>query len=142
VDHEVLDLGDDEYTASLPHPMIDPSLRAEEVARTGSMPDVGVILVDLVLGHGASTDPASSLAEAVVEAIATASAEGRSLYVVGSVCGTDADPQDITRQSAALRRAGVLIQPSAAAAARLAVDLVRLARSSAELINSSAGEPS
>ena len=40
------------------------------------------------------------------------------------VCGTDADPQNATRQEAALREAGVVVAPTNAAAARLAAKVV------------------
>lgn len=121
---EVLDLGDDEYTVGRPHPMIDPGARAEHVAAAGNRPGIGVVLVDLVLGHGASPDPATPLADAARAARAAAAADGRDLVVVGSVCGTDADPQGIDRQRTILADAGVLVCPSNAAAARLAATLV------------------
>src|SRR5690606_11710657 len=95
VAHEILDLGDDEYTAGRPHPMIDPTERSARVVQAGSRADVGVLIVDLVLGHGASADPGTPLAEAVRTARAAATADGRTLVVVGSVCGTAGDPQDI-----------------------------------------------
>ncbi|WP_225753236.1 acyl-CoA synthetase FdrA [Actinotalea sp. Marseille-Q4924] len=118
---EVLDLGDDEYTAGRPHPMIDPSGRSEQVVQAGGRPEIGILLVDLVLGYGAATDPATPLAEAVAEAMAVARADGRDLLVLGSVCGTDADPQDIAHARRTLASAGVLVHPSNAAAARTAV---------------------
>jgi FdrA protein len=118
---EVLDLGDDEYTAGRPHPMIDPEARAERVAAAGADPDVGLVLLDLVLGHGANTDPATPLAEAVQRARAAVAADGRELVVVGSVCGTPGDPQGIEGQRRILREAGVVLHPSNAAAARYAV---------------------
>jgi len=121
---EILDLGDDEFTTGRPHPMIDPAARSERVVAAGARRDVGVLLVDLVLGHGASTDPATPLADAVREAIATAAADGRELRVLGSVCGTAADPQGFDAQRAVLEEAGVLVHPSNAAAARAAAALV------------------
>ena len=121
VSAEILDLGDDEYTAGRPHPMIDPSARAERVADAGRRPDVSLVLVDLVLGHGAAVDPATPVADAVRAARAAAAADGRELLVVGSVCGTAADPQDIEAQARILRDAGVLLAASNAAAARYAV---------------------
>lgn len=122
---EVLDLGDDEYTAGRPHPMIDPSGRSEKVVEAGHRADVGVLLVDLVLGHGAAADPATPLAEAVRQARAAAHADGRDLLVLGSVCGTEADPQGIDAARRTLEDAGVLVHPSNAAAARTAVAVVR-----------------
>jgi FdrA protein len=120
---QILDLGDDEYTAGRPHPMIDPAARVQPVLEAGTRPDVGVLLVDLVLGHGASADPATPLAEAVVAARSTAAADGRELVVVGSVCGTTADPQGINAQRRILAAAGVVLHPSNAAAARYAAAL-------------------
>jgi FdrA protein len=115
---EIIDLGDDEFTAGRPHPMIDPAGRAERVAAAGDVRDVGILLVDLVLGHGAAPDPATPLAGAVRTARDVAAADGRVLHVVGSVCGTRDDPQGSDAQRRILRDAGVLLHGSNAAAAR------------------------
>lgn len=120
VEAEVIDLGDDEYTAGKPHPMIDPEGRAERIAAAGSDATVGTLLIDLVLGHGANADPAAPVAAAVREAKAAATAAGRELLVIGSVCGTAGDPQGIDRQRRALADAGVVLAQTNAAAARLA----------------------
>ena len=47
------------------HPMIDPSLRLERLAEVAADPTTGVMLLDVVLGHGAEDDPAASLAPAI-----------------------------------------------------------------------------
>ncbi|MGH6905823.1 MAG: acyl-CoA synthetase FdrA, partial [Geminicoccaceae bacterium] len=65
-------------------------------------------------------DPASELAATLEEARSRAAAAGRGLALVGSVCGTAGDPQDLARQEAALRAAGVLLAESNAQAVRLA----------------------
>lgn len=117
---QVLDLGDDEYTVGRPHPMIDPTGRADAVAAAGGRPDVGILLVDLVLGFGAAADPVTPLADAAATAVRTAASDGRALVVLGSVCGTDDDPQDLTAARRTLAGAGVLVHPSNAAAARTA----------------------
>lgn len=119
-DYEVLDLGDDEYTAGKPHPMIDPEARAARIVAAGDDASVALLLIDLVLGYGASDDPATPVAGAVADARVRARADGRELVVVGSVCGTAADPQGRARQAAILESAGVLLAPTNAAAARLA----------------------
>ena len=49
-----------------------------------------------------------------------ATAAGRQLALVGSVCGTAGDPQGLARQEEALRAAGVLLAESNAQAVRLA----------------------
>ena len=82
-------------------------------------PTVGVVLLDVVLGHGAHPDPASAVAAAVRDARGV----DRSLAFVASVCGTAADPQGFDAQTRALREAGVLLAGSNAAATRLAIRL-------------------
>ncbi len=85
--------------------MIDPSERDARIRAAGAAPAVGVLLVDLVLGRAAHPDPARPLAAAVQDARAEAARAGRSLAVVASVVGTEADPQNLRAQTAALSRA-------------------------------------
>ena len=118
--HTVIDLGDDAFTRGRPHPMIDLTLRKERILQEAADPEVAVILFDVVLGYGAHPDPAPELATALEQARALAAAAGRQLAFVGSVCGTAGDPQDLARQEAALKRAGVLLAESNAQAVRLA----------------------
>ncbi|MEO6208334.1 MAG: acyl-CoA synthetase FdrA [Candidatus Limnocylindrales bacterium] len=121
--HEILDLGDDEYTVGRPHPMIDPRLRNEKIEATAADPTVAVILLDVVLGTGANPDPAGVLVPAIEAAQATATREGRRLVVVASVCGTDGDPQGLAAQERTLADAGVVLAPSNARAARIAASI-------------------
>jgi len=118
--HTLVDLGDDEFTRGRPHPMIDLRLRNERILAEARDPEVAVILLDVVLGYGAHPDPAAELAPVIGKARAAARKAGRNLPVVGFVCGTAEDPQDLTRQEAALRAAGMLLTGSNAQAARLA----------------------
>ncbi len=62
--HQIIDLGDDFYTVGRPHPMIDPALRNQLIAGLGAQPQVRVLLVDVVIGFGATADPAASLIQA------------------------------------------------------------------------------
>ncbi|QIM21570.1 FdrA family protein [Phycicoccus sp. HDW14] len=119
--HVVVDFGADELTRGRAHPMIDPTLRTARIATEAADPTCGVLLVDLVLGHGAHPDPAGELADAVRAARATAHADGRALPVVVSLSGTDADPQGRARCADALAAAGASVFLSNAAAARHAV---------------------
>ncbi|MEZ0239817.1 MAG: acyl-CoA synthetase FdrA [Chloroflexota bacterium] len=125
--HEILDLGDDEYTVGRPHPMIDPRLRNEHITAAGADPDTAVILLDVVLGYGSQDDPAGAMVPAIEDARAAATAAGRSVAVVASVCGTEADPQGLSDQERRLAGAGVLLAPSNARAARLAAAIAELA---------------
>jgi succinyl-CoA synthetase alpha subunit len=117
--HPFLDLGDDRFTVGRPHPMIDFRLRNEYLQAAADDPATAVVLIDVVLGYGSHPDPAGELIPAIEQARARAGRAGRPFIVVGSVCGTPADPQDLMRQEARLEAAGVLLAPSNAAAARL-----------------------
>lgn len=113
--HALVDLGDDIYTRGRPHPMIDPGLRNQWIQEQAREPDVGIILLDVVLGYGSHPDPAG----AVAAAIARLPTGDRPCFIA-SVCGTAEDPQGLEAQESKLKEAGVLVQPTAAAAARLA----------------------
>ena len=65
--HTFTDFGDDAYTAGRAHPMIDPTLRLEQLAAVAGRRRTGVLLLDVVLGHGAEPDPAALLAPAVAQ---------------------------------------------------------------------------
>lgn len=119
-EHTLWDLGDDYFTVGRPHPMIEPALRLDHLAREAADPEVAVILVDVVLGHGAHPDPAGVLAPGIRAALEQAGADGRSLAVVASVTGTESDPQRLSAQVAHLRKAGALVAPTAALAATAA----------------------
>jgi FdrA protein len=113
--HSMVDFGDDALTRGRAHPMIDPTLRLEHLARAAADPGTGVLLLDVVLGHGAEPDPAGRLAPALT---------GLDVPVVVAVVGTRLDPQDLDRQVRLLAEAGAEVHLSNAAATRRAVDLV------------------
>ena len=97
-----IDLGEDEFTVGRPHPMIDFSLRAKLIANEGKNPTTTVILLDVVLGWGAHPDPAAELVP-VLKALP------ERIKVVCHVLGTDADPQQASKQKAALEAVGVKV---------------------------------
>lgn len=118
--HSVVDLGADEFTVGRAHPMLDATVRTEEIRRTAEAAAVAVLLLDVVLGYGAAPDPAGDIAPAIEAARAEAQAGGRSLAVVASVLGTAGDPQGLASQVAKLEAAGAWVLPSNAQAARAA----------------------
>ncbi|HUQ73625.1 MAG TPA: hypothetical protein VM183_02790 [Burkholderiales bacterium] len=111
---ECVDLGDDQYTRGRPHPMIEPELRNEHIPAALADPAISVLLFDVVLGYGASADPAGVLIQGL---------RGSRKLAIASVTGTEEDPQRWSRQVAALRAAGVHVAPSNAHAAALALSL-------------------
>lgn len=116
--HTFIDLGDDEYTAGRPHPMIEPAVRDAPLAKALADPQVAVVLLDIVLGYGGHMDPAGHL-----ETFLKIHSRNATL-IVASVTGTEGDPQSLSRQRATLDRAGVLTAPSNADAVRLALGII------------------
>jgi FdrA protein len=122
--HTMLDLGDDALTQGRAHPMIDQRSRIERIAVEAADPTCSVLLLDVVLGHGAHPDPASELGPAIADARKVAAHDGRELAVVVSLCATVDEPQDPRRQAEALHDAGAAVFLSNAAAARHAASLI------------------
>jgi FdrA protein len=113
-EHVMIDLGDDAFTRGRPHPMFEPGVRDAPLAEALSDPTVGVILLDVVLGHGGHNDPAGHLATFLA-------GRGRHPLIVASVTGTDADPQPREAQVRKLVEAGVMVAESNADAAEAAI---------------------
>ncbi|MDQ2690968.1 MAG: hypothetical protein M3Y68_02935 [Chloroflexota bacterium] len=124
LEHTVVDLGDDLFTQGRPHPMIDFRLRNERIIEEAKDAETAVILLDIVLGYGSNMDPAGELLPAIREAQKIASKARRHIIFIGSVCGTESDPQNLSRQEKMLGEAGVILTESNAQAARLAAAMV------------------
>ncbi len=93
--------------------MIDQDLRLRRFRQEIADPEVGLILLDLVLGDAGHPDPASEWAPVIAEAL-----RARAIEVVAMVVGTEDDPQDLGAQVSALEAAGarVFTDPAAAVA--------------------------
>ena len=116
--HVLLDLGAEEYTRGVPHPMIDLTTRLDLLRRQADDPSLAVALLDVVLGHGSADDPAGQLAPVCAELMA-----GDGPQVVAYVLGTEHDPQVYSRQRAALEEVGCLVPETNARAAHAAAAL-------------------
>ncbi|MEO6195319.1 MAG: acyl-CoA synthetase FdrA [Thermoanaerobaculia bacterium] len=103
--YKVLDLGADEFTVGRLHPMIDQDLRLRRLRQEAADRQVGLILLDVVLGEGAHADPAGELGPAIAEV----RARRPDLDVAAVVIGTDEDPQDLAQQIETLERAGARV---------------------------------
>ncbi len=117
-------MGDEFFTQGRLHPMIDPTLRYERILAEAKNEEVAAILLDFVLGYNASSDPAGDLIPAILEAKVHREQRGEHLIFVGSVCGTEADPQSYEDQVRRLKNAGVLVFPTQAQATRFVLHLI------------------
>jgi FdrA protein len=109
----LVDLGEDEFTVGRAHPMIDFTLRKKMILDEAANPETAVILLDVVLGHGANLDPAAELVPVIQKA-------AKKVFVVAGVTGTIGDPQNRAQVVEALREAGAHVQLTNAAACKLA----------------------
>ncbi|TVR03684.1 MAG: acyl-CoA synthetase FdrA [Spirochaetaceae bacterium] len=119
-EHSVIDLGDDTFTVGRPHPMIDVSIRNEQLEKELVSGEMALLLLDFVIGYGAHTDPAGAMAAEIAAARKKVKDAGGYLPVIASVTGTEADPQVLSRQRRILEDAGCVVLPSNIQAARLA----------------------
>lgn len=117
----LVDLGDDVFTAGRPHPMIDPSARAERIERESEDPEIAVMMLDVMLGHGSHPDPAGAVLPAIATAQEKARRRGGALTVVAEVVGTDRDFQNFSLQKRRLEDQGVIVAPSNLQMARIAL---------------------
>ena len=120
--HCLMDLGADEFTRGRPHPMLEPSVRDQPLREALRDPSVAVVLLDVVLGFGAHSDPAGAVVEVVREFQSGAECSGPRL--VASVCGTDADPQGLAGQRAKLESVGVEVFAATARACEYALSQI------------------
>ncbi len=102
--HTIIDMGEDEFTQGRLHPMMDNDLRLRRLRQEGADAEVGLILLDVVLGEGAHLDPAAEIAPVIAQI-----KEAREVDVVVMAIGTDDDPQDMQRQIGQLEAAGALV---------------------------------
>jgi hypothetical protein len=124
-EHTIVDMGADEYTVGRPHPMIDGTLRKQRILAESQDPETAVLLLDFILGYNASMEPVTELLEAISEAKRVIECRDEKLTVVGSVCGTDGDPQILDLQIKLLKEAGVFVFQSNAKATAFCCELLK-----------------
>ena len=123
--HTFIDFGDDDFTNGRPHPMIDPSSRIERLLQEANDPEVGVIILDFIIGYGSHLDPVGVTIPAIIEAKKKAESRGQHLEILGYVLGTDIDMPRLDDQIKKLAEAGVTISSSSQNTGLLARGFVR-----------------
>lgn len=122
--HHLLDLGDAEYTRGRTHPLMDPSLRVDAIYNAANDEAVAVLLLDVVLGHGAHADPVGAMRDALAAVKERSRKRGGEIEVVAAVVGTDDDPQRRASQVEALEALGVRVMPDHGSAVTAALALL------------------
>jgi len=120
--HTIIDLGEDEFTAGRPHPMIDFSLRNRRIVDEAKDVTTAVILLDVVLGYGSNLHPEEELAPSFIEAKKI----NPNVAIICSVTGTDKDPQNRAKVKQTLEKAGAIVMNTNVEAVELAESLVAM----------------
>lgn len=122
--HTIIDLGDDFYTQGKPHPMIDPENRIKLIKELIADVNVGIVLFDIVLGHGAHNNMAAALVPAITHVLERCKSKGREITFIAVITGTLLDKQDIKKQQSILEKAGVIVAFSNTEGVVTAIDLI------------------
>lgn len=112
--HVCIDIGAEEFTSGRAHPVIDPLPYRLQMRKFFSEEDTGILLVDVILGPACHDNPAQFIADAVISFRETCR---REILCVASVCGTEEDPQVLSRQRKILEQSGFIVLPTSAQAA-------------------------
>lgn len=116
VGNTILDLGAENFTARFPHPVFDSRIRMDRLKKEMADPQVAVVMMDFITGPGVDGDPFAPVAALVRES----RAGGRHVSVIASICGSEADPQNVREMARLLRDSGVIVTGSNYQSAKLA----------------------
>lgn len=126
VENTCIDVGEDEFTEGKPHPTMEPSGRRSFILREGEDPETCVLLLDFIFAVSAHPDPVGVVLNDLKKIMEDARLRGGKLAVVASICGTDADFQNLEEQRRKLIDAGVYVCHTNRQAADLASRIVAL----------------
>jgi len=110
--HLCIDMGAEEYTEGRPHPILDSTLRNQRMLAEIENPRFGVVLLDVIGGYGAHSNPAAASAEPIRQL------SQKGIQVIAHVCATENDSQ--RNQDEILRGVGATTVTSNALAASFA----------------------
>lgn len=117
----IIDMGDDDFTAGRPHPMIDFSLRNKRIVEEAKDPDTAIILIDVVIGYGSNMAPDKELEPVIKEAKQISP----NISVICSITGTAKDPQNRENIREVLESAGAIVRETNVEATLLAVEILK-----------------
>ncbi len=118
----IIDMGDDDFTAGRPHPMIDFSLRNKRIVEEAKDPATAIILLDVVIGYGSNMTPGKELEPVIKEAKKISP----NIAVICSITGTSKDPQNRENIREALESAGAIVRETNVEATLLAIEILKI----------------
>ena len=117
VGNTILDMGAEDFTANMPHPVFEPAIRLGRFEKELLDPETAVILLDFITGPGVHPDPITPFLRCYQEY----KKKNKNVPVIlASICGAAQDPQNPVESERKLRDAGILVMPSNYESAKLA----------------------
>jgi FdrA protein len=117
--HACVDVGAPELSG-WKDPVTELEIVSERILREVRDWETAVLLLNVMLGHGAHPNPAKELSKAIIKAKRIVKHSGGHLSVLASIVGTERDPQNFKLQRKLLEEAGTIVLPSNAQMAKLA----------------------
>ena len=114
-----IDLGTEKLSGGI-NPIVNLVPKCARLKKEAKNWNTAVVLLDIILGHGAHPNPAAELIKAIKEGRNATERAGGYLSVTASIIGTPRDPQNQAWQRQQLEKAGVLVSQSNAQAAEIA----------------------
>lgn len=116
-ENTILDMGAEDFTEKLPHPVFEPNLRLKRLEKELLDDEVALVTLDFITGPGVHEDPVTSF----IELIKKHRKENKN-YVsfIVNICGSSEDPQNILKIKEELKEAGVIVSFSNNETARIA----------------------
>lgn len=124
VGNMVIDFGESRFTQGQPHPMIDTRVRVQRLKSESDDPSVAVIMLDVVLGLNAHSNPASQLVPTISTIQDKLLQSDDYITFIVHVCGTEQDPQNLDDQIEQFEAIGCLVFRSNVQAALAAAWIV------------------
>jgi hypothetical protein len=104
LENSLVDMGDEVFTKGKPHPVMDPSILVDRMIQEAMDPSVRRHPFRSALRICNSIRiPVGAIEDALKEIRRIEREEGRHICVIGSLCGTDIEPQDVADQARRLR---------------------------------------
>ncbi|MFH1452435.1 MAG: FdrA family protein [Armatimonadota bacterium] len=121
----VIDMGDYDILKEDIHPIVDYSKRCERILKETEEESTAVILLDVVLGYNACSNPAEFLAPTIKKAKEFLKDRGRNITFIVYICGSDKDVQKFSEQKEAFEASGAIVMPTNASAVKLASGILQ-----------------
>lgn len=108
VGNAILDLGAENFTEKLPHPVFDSMLREKRLKTELADSEVAVVMMDFITGPGVDEDPITEIAALCKEM----NSGERHVTFISAICGSEGDPQNVVEKTQLLRDSGVIVTGS------------------------------